>query len=250
MGSLIKTRGLTKNFSGLAAVSSVTLSCDRGMIHAVIGPNGAGKSTLINLLSGELRPTDGQILVDGVNVNGYGPTKMSLLGVGRSYQRTNIYPNLSVLENCNIAVQSRLEISMRFFGAVTSYPDVEARSKQVMQRLQLDSLGHKKANELSHGEQRQVEIALALATEPKVLLLDEPLAGMGAEESLRMVELLRNIRSDFAMILVEHDMDAVFALADRLTVMVNGEVIESGKPEVVRLSRRVQEAYLGGDIDE
>ena len=116
MGSLIEARGLTKNFSGLAAVSSVTLSCDRGMIHAVIGPNGAGKSTLINLLSGELRPTDGQILVDGVNVKGYGPTKMSLLGVGRSYQRTNIYPNLSVLENCNIAVQSRLEILCGFLG--------------------------------------------------------------------------------------------------------------------------------------
>ena len=247
MGSLIEARGLTKNFSGLAAVSSVTLSCDRGMIHAVIGPNGAGKSTLINLLSGELRPTDGQILVDGVNVKGYGPTKMSLLGVGRSYQRTNIYPNLSVLENCNIAVQSRLEISMRFFGAVTSYPDVEARSKQVMQRLQLDSLAHKKANQLSHGEQRQVEIALALATEPKVLLLDEPLAGMGAEESLRMVELLRNIRSDFAMILVEHDMDAVFRLADRITVLVEGVIIATGTTDDISNDAAVRAAYLGSD---
>jgi branched-chain amino acid transport system ATP-binding protein len=185
-----------------------------------------------------------------MDVTGYGPTKMSLLGVGRSYQRTNIYPNLSVLENCNIAVQSRLEISMRFWGAVTSYPDVEVGSRQVLQRLQLDSLGHKKASELSHGEQRQVEIALALATEPKVLLLDEPLAGMGAEESLRIVELLRSIQSDFAMILVEHDMDAVFALADHLTVMLNGEVIESGRPEIVRASRRVQEAYLGEGPNE
>ena len=250
MGSLIQARGLAKNFSGLAAVSEVTLSCERGMIHAVIGPNGAGKSTLINLLSGELRPTEGRILIDGMDVTGYGPTKMSLLGVGRSYQRTNIYPNLSVLENCNIAVQSRLDISMRFWGAVTSYPDVEVGSRQVLQRLQLDSLGHKKASELSHGEQRQVEIALALATEPKVLLLDEPLAGMGAEESSRIVELLRSIQSDFAMILVEHDMDAVFALADHLTVMLNGEVIESGRPEIVRASRRVQEAYLGEGPNE
>jgi branched-chain amino acid transport system ATP-binding protein len=139
---------------------------------------------------------------------------------------------------------------MRFWGAVTSYPDVEVGSRQVLQRLQLDSLGHKKASELSHGEQRQVEIALALATEPKVLLLDEPLAGMGAEESLRIVELLRSIQSDFAMILVEHDMDAVFALADHLTVMLNGEVIESGRPEIVRASRRVQEAYLGEGPNE
>ena len=149
MGSLIEARGLTKNFSGLAAVSSVTLSCDRGMIHAVIGPNGAGKSTLINLLSGELRPTDGQILVDGVNVKGYGPTKMSLLGVGRSYQRTNIYPNLSVLENCNLAVQSSLEISMRVFGAVTTYPDAAENTTQAIQRLNPDSLAGKIANKLS-----------------------------------------------------------------------------------------------------
>ncbi len=250
MDTLIEAVSLTKKFSGLTAVSGVSLSCERGMIHAVIGPNGAGKSTLINLLSGELRPTEGKIIVDGVAATGYGPTKMSLLGVGRSYQRTNIYPSLSVLENCNIAVQSRLDISMRFFGAVSFYPDVEIGSKRVMERLQLDALAHKKASDLSHGEQRQVEIALALATEPKVLLLDEPLAGMGAEESLKIVELLLNIRSDFAVILVEHDMDAVFALADKLTVMLNGEVIESGKPEVVRTSYRVQEAYLGEDIDE
>ncbi|MDC1311347.1 ABC transporter ATP-binding protein [Burkholderiales bacterium] len=250
MRAVIEAVALTKKFSGLTAVSGVSLSCQRGMIHAVIGPNGAGKSTLINLLSGELRPTEGKIVVDGMTVTGFGPTKMSLLGVGRSYQRTNIYPSLSVLENCNIAVQSRLDISMRFLGALNSYPDVEVGSKRVMERLQIDTLGHKKASELSHGEQRQVEIALALATEPKVLLLDEPLAGMGAEESSKIVELLLEIRSDFAVILVEHDMDAVFALADKLTVMLNGEVIESGKPDVVRSSYRVQEAYLGEGIDE
>ena len=249
VGALIEARGLTKKFSGLTAVSKVSLSCERGHIHAVIGPNGAGKSTLMNLLSGELRPTEGKIVVDGVDVTGYGSTKMSLLGVGRSYQRTNIYPSLSVLENCNIAVQSRLDMSMQFMRSVNAYPDVESGSRRVIERLQLDSLSYQKASELSHGEQRQIEIALALATDPKVLLLDEPLAGMGAEESLNMIALLQRIRSDFAVILVEHDMDAVFALADTLTVMQNGEIIESDKPAVVRSSPRVQEAYLGTSID-
>ena len=249
MRSVIEARGLTKCFTGLTAVSDVSLSCERGVIHAVIGPNGAGKSTLINLLSGDLKPTSG-ILIDGLDVTGSGSSQMSLLGVGRSYQRSNIYPSLTVAENCNIAVQSRFEISMRFLGAVSAYPEVEVGTKRVLERVGLESVVHKKVSQLSHGEQRQVEIALALATNPKVLLLDEPLAGMGAEESLRIVELLRSIRSEFAVILVEHDMDAVFALADTLTVMLNGQVIEAGVPQDIRSSARVQAAYLGEDFSD
>ena len=250
MRSVIEARGLTKCFAGLTAVSDVSLSCERGVIHAVIGPNGAGKSTLINLLSGDLKPTSGKILIDGLDVTGSGSSQMSLLGVGRSYQRSNIYPSLTVAENCNIAVQSRFEISMRFLGAVSAYPEVEVGTKRVLERVGLESVVHKKVSQLSHGEQRQVEIALALATNPKVLLLDEPLAGMGAEESLRIVELLRSIRSEFAVILVEHDMDAVFALADTLTVMLNGQVIDAGLPQHIRYSARVQAAYLGEDFSD
>ena len=250
MRSVIEAIGLTKRFAGLSAVSDVSLSCEPGVIHAVIGPNGAGKSTLINLLSGDLKPTSGKILIDGLDVTGSGSSQMSLLGVGRSYQRSNIYPSLTVVENCNLAVQSRSKFSMRFLGDVASHPEVEVDTKNVLERVRLESVAQKRVSELSHGEQRQVEIALALAIKPKVLLLDEPLAGMGAEESLSIVALLQSIRSEFAVILVEHDMDAVFALADTLTVMLNGGVIESGLPQDIRSSDRVQAAYLGEDFSD
>jgi branched-chain amino acid transport system ATP-binding protein len=173
-----------------------------------------------------------------------------LKGVGRSYQRTNIFDNMTVLENCNIAVQSRSRISMRFLGATINYPDIELQSKSILKRVGVLSVAYQLVSELSHGVQRQVEIALALATNPDVLLLDEPLAGMGAEESQTIIDLLRDIRPDYAMILVEHDMEAVFALADFLTVMLNGEVIESGLPQKIRASKKVQSAYLGEDAGE
>ncbi|MDG2202923.1 MAG: ABC transporter ATP-binding protein [Burkholderiales bacterium] len=250
MSPLIQATGLSKHFSGLRAVSEVSLSCERGMIHAVIGPNGAGKSTLLNLLSGETKPTDGMVFIADQDVTGFSSHQMSLKGVGRSYQRTNIFDNMTVLENCNIAVQSRSRISMRFLGTTSNYPDIELQSKSILKRVGVLSVAHQLVSELSHGAQRQVEIALALATNPDVLLLDEPLAGMGAEESQTIIDLLRDIRPDYAMILVEHDMEAVFALADFLTVMLNGEVIESGLPQKIRASKKVQSAYLGEDAGE
>jgi branched-chain amino acid transport system ATP-binding protein len=216
-----------------------------GEIHAVIGPNGAGKSTFINLLSGDLRPTGGEITLMGRGIAGMSADQVSRMGVGRSYQKTNIFLDFTAFENCRLAAQSRLPSSMRFFRAAGREERANAHARAALAAVGLQHRGEIVAAALSHGEQRQLEIAMVLATEPKVLLLDEPLAGMGAEESARMVPLLRRLAEDHAVVLVEHDMDAVFQLADRLTVMVNGRMLETGTPEQIRGSAAVQEAYLG-----
>jgi branched-chain amino acid transport system ATP-binding protein len=243
--AILRTGGLTRHFGGLAAVSGVSLDCHVGEVHAVIGPNGAGKSTLINLLSGDLAPSAGMISLAGRDITGLPPERISRLGVGRSYQKTNVFLPFSVYENCRLAAQSRLPSSMRFFRPARHYGAVAAAAERAMALAGIEARAHVAVAALSHGEQRQVEIAMTLATDPKVLLLDEPLAGMGAEESARIVDLLGKLVRDHAILLVEHDMDAVFAVASRLTVMVNGRVLESGTPEQIRASRAVQEAYLG-----
>lgn len=243
--AILRTGGLTRHFGGLAAVNGVSLDCHVGEVHAVIGPNGAGKSTLINLLSGDLAPSAGIISLAGRDITGLPPERISRLGIGRSYQKTNVFPPFSVYENCRLAAQSRLPSSMRFFRAAHRYGTVAAAAERAMALAGIEGRAHVPVAALSHGEQRQVEIAMTLATDPKVLLLDEPLAGMGAEESARIVDLLGKLVRDHAILLVEHDMDAVFAVANRLTVMVNGQVLETGTPEQIRASRAVQEAYLG-----
>jgi branched-chain amino acid transport system ATP-binding protein len=243
--AILRTGGLTRHFGGLAAVSGVSLDFHVGEVHAVIGPNGAGKSTLVNLLSGDLAPSAGVISLAGRDITGLPPERISRLGIGRSYQKTNVFPPFSVYENCRLAAQSRLPSSMRFFRAAHRYGAVAAAAERAMALAGIEGRAHVPVAALSHGEQRQVEIAMTLATDPKVLLLDEPLAGMGAEESARIVDLLGKLVRDHAILLVEHDMDAVFAVANRLTVMVNGQVLESGTPEQIRASRTVQEAYLG-----
>jgi branched-chain amino acid transport system ATP-binding protein len=242
---VLRTRGLARHFGGLAAVKDVSIECRMREVHAVIGPNGAGKTTLINLLSGDLRPSAGSVILGDEDITGLEPHRISKLGVGRSYQKTNVFLPFTAFENCRLAAQSRLKSSMRFFRPALSDQDLNAVAEQALIAVGLDSKGGLAVAALSHGEQRQVEIAMTLATNPRVLLLDEPLAGMGAEESARIVELLKKLASDHAILLVEHDMDAVFAVADVLTVMVNGMVLESGTPEQVRSSRAVQEAYLG-----
>ena len=243
--AILRTGGLTRHFGGLAAVNGVSLDCHVGEVHAVIGPNGAGKSTLINMLSGDLAPSAGMISLSGHDITGLPPERISRLGIGRSYQKTNVFPPFSVYENCRLAAQSRLPSSMRFFRAAHRYGTVAAAAERAMALAGIEGRAHIPVAALSHGEQRQVEIAMTLATDPKVLLLDEPLAGMGAEESARIVDLLGKLVRDHAILLVEHDMDAVFAVANRLTVMVNGQVLETGTPEQIRASRAVQEAYLG-----
>ena len=245
--AILQTRELSRHFGGLAAVSEVSLSCEMGQVHAIIGPNGAGKSTLINLLSGDLPVSAGRVLFEGRDITGLPADRISQRGVARSYQKTNLFLPFTAFENCRLAAQSRLPNSMHFFRPALAREDINAAAYRALAQTGLAGRGDVIVSALSHGEQRQVEIAMALASRPRALLLDEPLAGMGAEESARIVELLRVLAQDHAILLVEHDMDAVFAVANTLTVMVNGRVLESGTPERVRASRAVQEAYLGTD---
>ena len=242
---LLLARGLTKRFGGLAAVNDVSLELQPGHIHAVIGPNGAGKSTLTHLLSGDIAPTSGTVTLAGQDVTGWPPERISRAGLGRSYQKTNIFLPFTVWENVRLAAQSRHQHAGRWLRLASSFEDTNERAARALELAALAQRRDTIAGTLSHGEQRQLEIAMSLATQPRVLLLDEPLAGMGTAEAERMVELLLRLKPEHAMMLVEHDMDAVFALADRLTVMVNGQVIASGTPREVRADATVQTAYLG-----
>ncbi|MBE0620661.1 MAG: ABC transporter ATP-binding protein, partial [Burkholderiales bacterium] len=228
--AVLRTERLCKHFGGLAAVNDVSLEFFTDQIHAVIGPNGAGKTTLTSLLSGDLASTSGRIYLDGEDVAGLSADRISQRGVGRSYQKTNIFLPFTVLENCRIAAQSRLPSSMRFFRPAPAYREVVQAAECALAEVGLEGRAQVPAATLSHGEQRQLEIAMTLATRPRILLLDEPLAGMGSEDSARMVALLQKLKCAHAMMLVEHDMDAIFALADRLTVMVDGRVLASGTP--------------------
>ncbi|HEV2548935.1 MAG TPA: ABC transporter ATP-binding protein [Stellaceae bacterium] len=245
---LLRTEGLAKHFGGLAAVSDVSLDLAIGEVHAVIGPNGAGKSTLINLLSGDLVPSDGRVRYERRDIAGLSADRIARLGIARSYQKTNIFLDFTVFENCRLAAQTRLAGLGGFFRPARRYGEVNERARQALTLAGLDGRADALAAALSHGEQRQLEIAMTLATSPRVLLLDEPLAGMGAEEAERMVALIRTLAIDHTVLLVEHDMDAVFSVAARLTVMVNGRVLESGAPADVRRSKAVQEAYLGDEV--
>ena len=244
---LLSARGLTKRFGGLAAVNDVTLDLWRERIHAVIGPNGAGKSTLTNLLSGDLVPTAGSVVLGEQDVTGRSPERISRAGLGRSYQKTNIFLPFTVWENIRLAAQSRKPHAARWLARADSVKEANERAERALELAGLVQRRNHLAGAASHGEQRQLEIAMTLATEPQVMLLDEPLAGMGTAEAERMVELLLRLKRQHAMMLVEHDMDAVFALADHLTVMVNGQVIASGTPQQVRADANVQAAYLGVD---
>jgi branched-chain amino acid transport system ATP-binding protein len=243
---LLRGIGLTRRWGGLVAVDEVSLDFQRGQVHAVIGTNGAGKSTLINLLSGEIPPSAGRVELLGQDVTGWTQPRRARAGLGRSYQRTTIYPAFTVHENCRLAAQARFPHPWRVWQAAARCPDATAAAAAALARVGLADEAHRPAGLLSHGGKRQLEIAMCLATDPQVLLLDEPLAGMGAEETERMLALLDTLRPGHAILLVEHDMDAVFRVADRITVMVNGAVIASDTPDAVRASDEVQAAYLGG----
>ena len=246
---LLSAKGLTKRFGGLAAVNDVSIDLLRNHIHAVIGPNGAGKSTLTNLLSGDLPPTSGTVALvnvnKSVNVTGWTPEKISRQGLGRSYQKTNIFLPFTVWDNVHLAAQSRAPQAHKWLINAANFIATRARIERAIELSGLQNRVRNIAGTISHGEQRQLEIAMTLATEPQVILLDEPLAGMGAVEAERMVALLLVIKKDHGILLVEHDMDAVFQLADKLTVMVNGQVIASGTPADIRADAGVQAAYLG-----
>jgi branched-chain amino acid transport system ATP-binding protein len=243
---LLRADEITRRWGGLVAVDRVSIELQRGAVHAVIGTNGAGKSTLINILSGEIPPSAGRVELLGQDVTAWTQPRRARAGLGRSYQRNTIYPSFTVLENCRLAAQARTQKPWLWWQDAQRCPASMATAEQVALRAGLGELLQREAGLLSHGQKRQLEIAMCLATEPQVLLLDEPLAGMGAEETDRMLELLSELRAGHAILLVEHDMDAVFRIADRITVMVNGSVIASDTPQAVRASPDVQAAYLGG----
>ncbi len=245
MTELLSAEKLTRRFGGLAANQDVSLALRPGQLHALLGPNGAGKSTCINMLSGDLPPTSGRVLLGGRDITHLPSHQRSRIGIGRSFQRTNIFPKFSAFENCRLAAQSRRPRPWRLLTDALRFTDACDTAAAALARAGLTGREDIAAGTLSHGEQRQLEIAMVLATGATVLLLDEPLAGMGAEESAQMVELLRRLRADHAILLVEHDMDAVFAVADVITVLVNGQVLASGEPEAIRANAEVQRAYLG-----
>ena len=245
---VLATHGLTRNFGGLVAVRDVSISLRQGELHAVIGPNGAGKTTLVNMLSGEIRPTAGRIELMGREVAGEPAWRMTALGVGRSFQRTNIFASLTVLENVRLAAQAVSAPPRRLLRAAAGETTLIESARQSLERVGLIEGLDRIAGILSHGEQRQLEIAMALASGPKVLLLDEPLAGMGPEESQRMTALLKDLAREHGLLLIEHDMDFVFAVADWMTVMAEGTLLAEGRPEAIRANTAVQDAYLGGHV--
>lgn len=242
---LLRGVDLVRRWGGLVAVDRVSLDLRRGEVHAVIGTNGAGKSTLINLLSGEIPPSAGRVELMGEDVTRWPQPRRARAGLGRSYQRTTIYPPFSVFENCRLAAQARVQRAWRWWQSASACPVSGTAAREAAARAGLSEVLDREAGDLSHGQKRQLEIAMCLATGPQVLLLDEPLAGMGPEETDRMLALLAQLKAGHAILLVEHDMDAVFRIADRITVMVNGLVIASGPPEQVRADPQVQAAYLG-----
>jgi branched-chain amino acid transport system ATP-binding protein len=243
---LLRGREITRRWGGLVAVDKVSIDLGRGEVHAVIGTNGAGKSTLINILSGEITPSSGTVELLGHDVTAWTQPRRARSGLGRSYQRNTIFPSFTVFENCRLAAQARTQKPWDWWSAAEHCADSVPAAHAAAERAGLDALLSRPAGLLSHGQKRQLEIAMCLATAPQVLLLDEPLAGMGAEETDRMLALLAELKASHAILLVEHDMDAVFSIADRITVMVNGSVIACDAPEAVRSSPAVQAAYLGG----
>ncbi len=242
---LLQARELTRRWGGLVAVDKLSLALERGSVHAVIGTNGAGKSTLINMLSGEIAPSSGQVELLGQDVTRWSQPRRARAGLGRSYQRNTIYPSFTVFENCRLAAQASTPRPWAWWQDARQCRKSMETARVSVERAGLTDLCEQQAGLLSHGKKRQLEIAMCLATEPQVLLLDEPLAGMGAEETERMLTLLEELRGRHAILLVEHDMDAVFRISDCITVMVNGGVIASGTPDFVRNSREVRVAYLG-----
>ena len=243
--ALLETAGLTKRFGGLVATAEVSLSVAPGEIHAVIGPNGAGKTTLIGQLSGELKPDSGAIRFAGADISRLGPVRRAALGIARSFQITSIFREFTTLDNVALAIQARAGHSFRFWRAARRDSSLRDPALVALGAVGLAGRADLPAGSLAHGEKRALELAMALATRPRLLLLDEPMAGMGPEESASMVRLLAGLKGRFSIVLVEHDMDAVFALADRITVMVYGRVIASGGPTAIRADPEVRRAYLG-----
>ena len=242
---LIAVTGLRKAFGGIVATDGVDLAVKAGEVHAVIGPNGAGKTTLIAQIGGALRPDAGAIRFAGREITRLPPHERARLGLARSFQITSIFHDMTAVENVALAVQAHDGHSYRFWRPARADPVLAGRAMDALVRVGLENRRDDNAGRMSHGEHRQLEIAMALAAAPRALLLDEPTAGMGREETARMVAIIGALKADHAILLIEHDMDAVFALADRISVLVYGRIIASGTPRAIRADDAVRKAYLG-----
>jgi branched-chain amino acid transport system ATP-binding protein len=244
---LVRTERLTKAFGALTAVNEVTLQVEEGVLHSVIGPNGAGKTTFFNLLTGQLQPTSGRIIFDGRDIAGLSPHEIARLGIARSFQRTSIFPTLSILDNVWLAAFARQEAWRGLaWRRADSYPELARRALGVLEEVGLGEKASQQARAISHGEQRQLELAIALAATPRLLLLDEPAAGLSPDETQKMVTLVRKLKGRYAVILIEHKIDVVMTMSDRISVMHFGSVIAEGTPAEIQRNADVRRAYLGG----
>jgi branched-chain amino acid transport system ATP-binding protein len=243
--ALLAIDGLTKRFGGVTASDGIDLAVPAGELHAIIGPNGAGKTTLIGQLTGEVAPDAGRIQFAGEDITALAVHRRSRRGLARSFQITSLFNDFTALDNVALAVQAHAGHSFHFWREARGDEALRAPARETLARVRLADRANVIVSSMSHGEHRQLEIAMALATRPRMLLLDEPMAGMGPEESVRMIALLRELKRDLTIVLIEHDMDAVFALADRISVLVYGRVIASGEPAAIRANEDVRKAYLG-----
>ena len=243
----LKVEGLTKSLGGVVATNNLYFEIEPGEIHAVIGPNGAGKTTLVAQLSGMLKPDAGRILFLGRDISGLSAEARSHLGLARSFQITSIFPKFTVLANVAMSIQAHRGHSFRFWKPAATNPALIEPARKMLDDVGLGERANMIAGNLAHGEQRQLEIAMAMATRPKLLLLDEPTAGMGEEDSARLCDFLSSLKGELTMLLIEHDMDTVFTLANRVTVLVYGKAIATGTPQEIRQNDEVKEAYLGED---
>lgn len=240
---ILETKSLSKHFDALVAVDAVDYSVDSGELRSIIGPNGAGKTTFFNMIAGDLLPTSGQVIFDGADVSEVPAHERSHLGIGRTYQITNIFPKLSVLENIRIAAQSR-KMTFNLWSTVPSHKELVEKSDQILERINLTEKRDELAGTLAHGEQRYLEIGIALATDPKLLLLDEPTAGMSPEETIQTGEFIKSLADPLTIVLVEHDMEVVLGISDKITVLHNGAFLAEGTVEEVRANAEVQRVYL------
>jgi branched-chain amino acid transport system ATP-binding protein len=244
---VLTVENLRKNFGGLTVTDSVSLSLVPGELHALIGPNGAGKTTLVNQLAGEIAPSAGRILFDGADVTHLPPWRRALLGIGRSFQISSVFVEFTALENVLLALQPRRGHSFRFWRAASADPALVARAREALGHAGLAAVADEPVARLSHGERRQLELAMTLAGEPRLLLLDEPMAGMSPSDADTVIRVLRGLKGRYTTVLIEHDMDAVFALADRISVLFYGQLLVTGTVDEIRNNAVVREAYLGNE---
>jgi branched-chain amino acid transport system ATP-binding protein len=246
--SVLRTERLCRSFGSLVVTDRVSLTVEPGERHVIIGPNGAGKTSLINQIGGQLQPSAGRIFLEQTDITGWPPDRICRSGIARTFQRNNLFVNLNVIENLRLAVEARRGNPLNFFSPVERFHPLIERAQELMRQVHLDPDGTRAARSLAYGEQRQLEIGVALAGEPKLLLLDEPTSGMAPAETARMIELIASLPRTLAVLMIEHDMNVVFSVADRITVLCYGEVLATGTPAEIKEDRRVREVYLGAAI--